>query len=1759
MNQLPIGVVGEALIGGSGLARGYLNRSDLTAERFLPDPFGTSSGSRVYRSGDIARNLPGAESDYLGRRDQQVKIRGFRIELGEIEFVLVGHSSIDAAKVIAESDSSEHSKPANPRLIAYVIPAEGLEFAEAEVRTFLKTKLPDYMVPASIVSVTHFPLTPHGKLDTRRLPSPQPDAAAKSTDYEPPQDEKETLLAEIWSDVLGVDRVGATDNFFDIGGDSIRAIQVRARAEQAGIGFSIQQLFAGPTIRRLASAELPSHEQQFASRPFGLISKSDKERLPDDVEDAYPLSSLQMGMLFHSLYDQSSTIYHNVNSMRLKGNLNVEALRQAIAEVVKRHAVLRTSFDLAGFSEPIQLVHREIETPLTVHDLCGFCADEQSAMISSFFTAQRENKFDLLTAPLIRFNVHLLRDDESQFSWTEHHAILDGWSVASMITEIVSVYHEINQTGAPASRRRPDVTFRDFIALELDAIQSEECRNFWERKLESFSTDAQAKPAGKSQAGVIRRLETVERVLDESQLKSIKDFASAAGVPLKSALLAVHFRVQALLTGSSRVVARIVSNGRPEEQGADEILGLFLNTLPLPLELSGLTLSDLARSVFQIEREALPYRRYPLARIERFSGAQTGLDSLFTFVHFHVVEHLPQDTGLEVIDMTSAIETNFGLEVEFILEESLHRLRQVIKYDTSEFSGESFGGIADYYTRAIQQMIALSDGRIETLTLLSEREVEQLVYSFNNSRVERAGSTVLDLFNDRVSVAPDCIALSFENEVLTFQGLDALATRLAGRLRSMTTTREPVVAVCLERSLEMATAVLGVLKSGAPYLPLDPAYQSERLAFMLRDSHADVVITSEATASSLPVDGHSVVIIEDLLARSQSDLNGADAGIINPPLPDSAAYIIYTSGSTGQPKGVVMTHRALFNIVSWQLERFGGERPSPTLQFAPLSFDVAIQEIMSAWCSGAPLAMIADELRRDSRMLLSFLRDTSIGRVFMPFIAVQQLADAFEPSQPVPTALRHVITAGEQLRITPQIKRLFEMIPECRFENQYGPTESHVTTAYRLPHDPENWDELPPIGRPVSNTQINIVSEWLQAVPIGVPGELFIAGDCLARGYLYRPELTSERFIPNAFSREPGARVYRTGDLARYRPEGQVEFLGRMDRQTKVRGFRVEIGEIEAAIDGDPSIAQCAVDVREDDRGQKRLVAYVVAAQGASASIPALKKSIGAKLPEYMVPSLFVALGSMPLTPSGKINRRALPSPDFSVDTLEPESDYTAPSNMLEATLAGIWEEVLSIGQVGTNEDFFDAGGNSLYATQVISRVRKRLAIDLPVRLSFEARTIAKLAAEIALLPRDGTPDITTPRSLPAVIPLSPAQQRLWLVDRLAPGTAAYSMPMAVWLKRGLSHKPLEDALNEIVRRHGVLRTTFVTHRDIPSQLVGDYRQSTLKTVDLTSLPETEAHDVALGLARQEAGHPFGLEKGPPFRAVLIKAAAAELLFVVNMHHIVSDGWSLNVLTHEMTSLYEAWLGGRPSTLEELSIQYVDYAVVQREHLTGRPLETGLRYWKRQLAGAPPEMSLPVDRPRPQNPSYRGASRSFTANSAVTAAIIDVARQEGTTEFVALLASFAALLSRYSCENDLLIGTPVSGRNLVETEPLIGFFVNSLPLRIKVSAETTFQQLLRQTRETVFSATAHQDIPFEMIVDEMQPDRFEGRSPIFQVMFTLDNVTGAQAAIQGVEMDFVDVASDTSKFDLTLALTELDGCLRGAFQFSPDLFDGTTV
>jgi amino acid adenylation domain-containing protein len=1059
------------------------------------------------------------------------------------------------------------------------------------------------------------------------------------------------------------------------------------------------------------------------------------------------------------------------------------------------------------------------------------------------------------------------------------------------------------------------------------------------------------------------------------------------------------------------------------------------------------------------------------------------------------------------------------------------------------FDEATIARMAGHFQTLLEAIAANPKQKISELPLLTPAEEQQLIVEWNNTWAEYPQDRCIhQLFEEQVERAPDAVAVVFEEEQLTYRELNYRANQLANYLRELGVGPEVLVGICVERSFDTIVGILGVLKAGGAYVPLDPTYPKERLAFMLEDSSVPVLLTQTQLVELLPQHRARVVCldgdIEKIAAHSSDNLSSSVT-------PDNLAYIIYTSGSTGKPKGVLLAHSGLCNLATAQIQLFDVQPDSRILQFASFSFDASVSEIFMAIVSGATLVLAKQDSLMPGPALIGLLREEAITTVTLPPSVLAVL-----PPEEFP-ALQTIIVAGEAC--PPDLVKRWAK--ERQFFNAYGPTEATVCATVALCSD---GSQKPPIGRPIANTQIYILDTQNQPVPIGVPGELHIAGAGLARGYLNRPELTEQKFIPSPFSDDKSDRLYKTGDFARYLPNGNIEYLGRIDNQVKVRGFRIELGEIEAALGQHPDVREVAVICREDTPGSKRLVAYVVPA-GKRADTSSLRSFLKAKLPDYMIPAAFVMLDALPLTPNGKVDRRALPAPE---KRSELEYPKVAPCTPIEEMLASIWGNILSIDSLGIHDNFFELGGHSLLATQVISRVRDILAVSLPLRSLFEAPTIAEFAERVENSLKNGQsiealPLLPIPRS--ESIPLSFAQAGLWFLDQLQPESAFYNIPLALRLSGQLNIAALESSLNEIIRRHEALRTNFAMVGGQPVQVIASTLTLKLVQVDLRHLAESEREVEAQRLATVEAMLPFNLEREPLVRATVQQLDSDQHVLLLIMHHIISDGWSLGVFVREFAELYKAFSTGMAPVLPELSIQYADFAVWQRQWLTPEVVSAQLNYWKQQLLDAPALLELPADRPRPAVQTFQGAYHSFSLSLELSVALAALGKRAGVTLFMTLLAAFQTLLYRLSGQEDIVVGTPVAGRNRKEIEGLIGFFVNTLVLRTDLGGHPSFEELLGRVREVALGAYAHQDLPFEQLVEALQPMRDLSYTPLFQVMFALDDALVPAVELPDVTVSPLAVETGTAKFDLTLSMENTASGLMGEWEYNTDLFDEATI
>jgi amino acid adenylation domain-containing protein len=1228
---VPIGVVGELYVGGEGLSRGYLGRPELTAERFVPDPFSGWPGKRLYRTGDIGRLTASDDIEFLGRADNQIKIRGFRIEPGEVKAALLQCPGVREAVVAARADDSGDN-----RLVAYVVTDQEDSPSSSALYRFLRERLPQHMIPSTFVAVDTFPLTVNGKVDVRAL-SGRESPPALSSSFSPPRDEVEEILAEVWAEALGAPCVGIHDNFFELGGDSIRSIQVRSRALERGLDISLLQIFEHQTIAELArdvASGVQTQTDQLRKRPLSLISDKDREKLPSTIEDAYPLTKLQLGLVFHSAHSADYETY--VTSLHLRVPLDVVSLQQSIERLVARHEMLRTSFHLTGFSEPLQLVHRAAPLHLEIHDLSHLSRDEQEHLLAAWLEDQRKTTCDWARLPLVRFAIHQRTEDAFQFTLAE--PFLDGWSVASLLTELFTLY--VSKLARAGDLGLPPVraSIRDYVGLERDAMASIETREYWTEKLRDCEASRLPRlPRARclpSESVYVRRLNVP--ISDEVSI-GLQRLSAALGVPLKSVLLAAHVKVLSLILGRADVMTGVLANGRPETVDGERLLGLFLNAMPFRFAIEGGSWEELVRATFEAELEMFPHRRYPLAELQRAHGRFSLFDTVFNFTHFHVYEGLEKLKTLEVLSAYASEQTYFDLTAQFNIDHAAatFRLRLALDYLATELSDEQVVSIGDQYARVLAAMAEDPGGRHELLSRISDNERHKALVGWNETARHYAEPQLLhSLIESQVTRTPQNVAVVFEDEELTYDEMNCRANRLANYLISVGARPETPVGVLMERSADIVVGLLAVLKTGAPYLPLDADYPDERLHFMLRDGKVSLVLTKERWLPRISSSAVQIVCMDNIgsvlhsFTKENPDI---------PVAPEGLAYVIYTSGSTGEPKGAMNTHAGICNRLLWMQDEYCLTEADRVLQKTPFSFDVSVWEFFWPLLVGARLIVARPGGHQDPAYLIRLIKEQEVSIVHFVPSMLQILLE--QPGLEACSSLKRVICSGEALPF--QLQQRFFVRLRADLHNLYGPTEASVdVTFWRC--DPQDERQVVPIGRPISNTQIYLLDESCEPVPIGVEGELHIAGANLARGYLNQPGLTASKFIPNQFGMG-GARLYKTGDLARYLMDGSIEFLGRIDHQVKLHGCRVELGEIEAILSSHPSVREAVVMAETVSGGNYRLTAYIVPARESAPTAAELRNFLRSKLPAYMVPNDFITLSALPIGANGKLDRRKLP------------------------------------------------------------------------------------------------------------------------------------------------------------------------------------------------------------------------------------------------------------------------------------------------------------------------------------------------------------------------------------------------------------------------------------------------------------------------------------------------------------------------------------
>ncbi|MFC5752657.1 non-ribosomal peptide synthetase, partial [Actinomadura rugatobispora] len=1761
LRPVPPGVVGELYLAGAGLARGYVGRAGLTAERFVACPF---SSGRMYRTGDLARwNFAGV-LEFAGRLDEQVKIRGFRIEPGEIEAFLAAHEQVGQVAVIARED-----QPGVKRLVAYVVPANG-RCDEGVLREYMAEGLPEYLVPAAVVALDRLPVTVNGKLDRAALPAPD---LAGPRDGRGPATPTEEVLCGLFAEVLGLETVGAESSFFELGGDSLLAMRLVARVRAVlEAEVSIRQMFAAPTVAGMAG--LIDGE-----RPGGARA----ELVVRERPEVLPLSYAQQRMWFVNRLEAAGAgaAYNIPLPLRLTGDLDIAALEAALGDVADRHESLRTIFPAVHGVPHQEILEGAVGRPrLAVSEIAEDGLPEALA-------AEMRRGFDLARDLPWRTTLLALSPTDHVLVVVAHHIAVDGWSMGVLARDLSTAYAARRSGSAPGWEPLP-VQYADYALWEREVLGDADDSGsllsaqlaYWRAALagvpEEIALPAdRPRPAEASFDGASVPVRVGPRVharlVEVAQRTRTTTFMVA-----QAALAALLARMGA---GTDVPVGAVVA-GRGDA-ALEDLAGFFTNTLVLRTDVSGdPTFTELLARVRETDLAAYAHRELPFERLVEDLNPVRSLARHPLFQVMLAFHNIPQARtpwdlpGVRVRPLPPLEET---VTAKFDLSLALAEQRDEagapagitgdIQYATDLFDEPTARALAERLERVFEQVAADPKLRVGQLDLLDEAERRRLAaHQAAVSDRPAPEVTLPELFERRAAETPDAVAVVSGEVSWTYAELDERANRLAHELIDRGAGPETLVGVVLERSAELVMTVLAVVKAGAAYVPVDPGYPDGRIAYMLADAAPAVVVCTNATAGAAAAGGGGdgrLVLDDPAVAAALAARPGtppADAGRAVAPRPGHPAYVIYTSGSTGRPKGVVVPHAGVVRLLTETEHWFGFGPDDVWTLFHSYAFDFSVWELWGALAYGGRLVVVPYPVSRSPRDFLALLAAERVTVLNQTPSAFYQLMAADTEAPAAGLALRFVVFGGEALepaRLAGWCARRPEAVPV----NMYGITETtvHVTHA---PLDARTCAEerASVIGVPIPDLRVHVLDDWLRPVPPGVTGEIYVAGRGLARGYLGRPELTAARFVAEPGG-SGGARMYRSGDLARRRPDGTLEHLGRADQQIQLRGFRVEPGEIESVLAAHPRVSQVAVVAREDRPGVTRLVAYAVAG---GVDGPALREYAAARLPEHMVPAAVVMRDTLPVTVNGKLDKAALPAPDFAG-----AASGRGPATPVEEVLCGLFAEVLGLERVGAQASFFALGGDSLLAMRLIARVRAVLGAEIGIRELFAAPSVAGVARLVAGDPEGARAELVA-RQRPETVPLSYAQQRMWFLNRLEEdgdplAVAAYNVPMALRLIGDLDVAALEAALGDVADRHESLRTLFPDAGGVPRQEVLTGAAGRPRLV-VGKVAERDLREV-IG-AEMTGG--FDLARRPPWRVRLLVVSPSEFVLVMVAHHIAVDGWSMGVLARDLGAAYAARRSGRAPGWEPLPVQYIDYALWQRETL-GDPDDSGslisgqLDYWRRALRGAPEELVLPWDRPRPAVASYEAGTVPVELDARLHALLVEVARQRGVTMFMVAQAALAMLLARVGAGTDIPVGTVVAGRGDAALENLAGFFVNTLVLRTDVSGDPSFTEVLERVRETDLAAYAHQDLPFERLVEDLNPARSMSRHPLFQVMLAVHNIPPVDWDFPGAQVAPMPGGSMSAKFDLSVTLEEHrdeDGSpagIGGEIEYAVDLFDEGTV
>ena len=1771
----PIGVVGEIAVAGAGVSRGYFNRPELNSERFAVQ---SQIGERVYFSGDLGVRLFNGEIVYIGRKDNQVKIRGYRIETGEVEHYLRKHDSIIDAVVL--SKPSEGGKEV---LAAYLQTSSGL-FTN-ELRRYLEQHLPLHMIPSVFHLIDKLPTTINGKIDRTQLLSLEVPSLETGSAFLGAVDATEKALVDIWAEILNNKQIGINDNYFALGGDSMKAIKLVVKINQSLAGeIQVSDLFKYPTIQELSRLLRDTDNKNNATanrlkRGYAYITqfkkkiledKHKRSRLPENLVDIYPLTTIESGMIYSSLLNEKEPVYYDQFTYQVRIT-NWPVFKKAVEALVQRHDILRTFYYVDENTEPLKVIIESLEPPISLIDLKGLSKDDQRNTIKDHLNTNLEKRLSFRGDLLWEFQVFDMGNSDYCIIWSVHHAMLDGWSVEVFIAELsqlIAGFTEQKQTILPPLKH----TYKDYCAYTIGTQITDRSKTYWKTLLANYERNKLPFNYSGKKSSTIHGTRIIEEVLSTDVLEKLITITHEQNVSFKSICVAAFTYLLSITSTENDVTAGVVVHNRPSLEDADKILGCFLNSLPIRVNFSqNRTYLDLIKEVNSqlVEMQEHDLHLIDIAKIvgEQASVRNPLFDCIVNYTDFHVAEDWAENTALysdeQILGndkqiMDGAEMTNTLLDLE--IDKTFGQFRTKIKYATSYFHDNDMEYALTLYTRILSQMAYSVSQPLTTADLLTDEERQQWIYDWNNTTTPYSSKMLLhQLFEEQVLLTPNNIALIQDSEQLTYAQLNVYANKLAHYLIENNVQNGDNIGIITNRTFDTIAGVLGILKAGCTYVPVDVVYPTERQRYILNNANVQkVIVDSPYEVVSQLNPSIQVINLKELPTKRLADENLS--------LTKSAkdlAYIIHTSGSTGTPKGVMIEHHAAVNLIEWVNNTFEVGSHDRLLFITSICFDLSVYDIFGLLASGGAIVLAQNEEVTDVEELQRLLHEHQITFWNSVPSTLSYLVDELRKNDapPVHQHLRLVFLSGDWIPVNLP-GRINTLFPRAKIISLGGATEGTVwSNYYPIETVNENWVSIP-YGKPINNNYFYILDEFLNPVPKGVVGELYIGGIGVARGYVNASDKTAKSFIPDPFNRNSGGKMYKTGDLGRVNADGNMEFIGRKDNQVKIRGFRVELGEIENQLQSFPDIVQAAVILKKEENQEPRLFAFIKSK--ANLSVPEIKEYLQSKLPGYMIPSYFKRLDKFPLTSNNKINRRALEQLEILIENEDRKEKDNAKTD-LEQKISDFWLEILNITQIGVHDNFMELGAHSLNIGMFVNRMRRETSLDIDLQNVFAYPTIYALSRALS---KKNTPAGTL-TEIPLVgakdfYDVSHAQKRLWVAHQMAGSDVLFNLDTSYQFTGDLDKQAFRNALAQLIERHEILRTTFIMVENEPKQKIHPSQSYPLE-IEYINIADTNGEVLQKHL-HSHAARPFNLANAPLFRVLFLSLQDNVKVIQLSLHHIITDGWSMELTLNELVMFYNAELGHTNTELTPLRFQYKDYSAWQNQIISDGKLANERSYWTNRFKDGVPRIMLPFDSEVSSKSNHQGSSVRMALDINLSERIRSLSANHKASPYIIIFSAIYTLLYRYTGQKDLVLGTPVSGRIMDSLEDQIGFYVNILPIRVTISSNDTFLEIVEKVKKYLFEDLRHQNYPYDLIVHALK-EKHEQKGDLYDVGFSWNTNTGTSRQDLSApinknalrELEIVNSAFHMAQSPIWFFGWDYEGILEISIDYDIQLFKKSTI